>query len=215
MSKSKLTYEELLTVICEIESVVSSRPLCYVYNDSIEEVITPSHLLLGRGVLTKLDIDFNENNLDCNILSRLVHYLQTLIVHYWNRWKQEYLSELRERHELTNVILDRQIKLNEVVIIEETHTPRLRWKIGQVEEFVTSKDGFNRGCKLRVIGKGRHYFIKRPVNKLYTLEIRDSDNLVVRNSSENDDVIDYGRANRPKRLAADRGKLLRLLNKQK
>ena len=125
------------------------------------------------------------------------------------------MSELRERHELANVILDRQIKLNEVVIIEETHTPRLRWKIGQVEEFVTSKDGFNRGCKLRVIGKGRHYFIKRPVNKLYTLEIRDSDNLVVKNSSENDDVIDYGRANRPKRLAADRGKLLRLLNKQK
>ena len=55
LSKSKLTYEELLTVICEIESVVNSRPLCCVYNDNIEEVITPSHLLLGRRVLTKLD----------------------------------------------------------------------------------------------------------------------------------------------------------------
>ena len=30
LSKSKLTYEELLTVICEIESVVNSRSLCYV-----------------------------------------------------------------------------------------------------------------------------------------------------------------------------------------
>ena len=55
LSKSKLTYEELLTVICEIESVVNSRPLYCVYNDNIEEVITPSHLLLGRRVLTKLD----------------------------------------------------------------------------------------------------------------------------------------------------------------
>ena len=53
LSKSKLTYEELLTVICEIESVVNSRPLCYVYDDSIEETITPSHLLLGRRVSTK------------------------------------------------------------------------------------------------------------------------------------------------------------------
>ena len=53
LSKSKLTYEELLTVICEIESVVNSRPLCYVYDDSIEEAIAPSHLLLGRRVLTK------------------------------------------------------------------------------------------------------------------------------------------------------------------
>ena len=47
LSKSKLTYGELLTVICEIESVFNSRPLCYVYDDSIEEVIMPSHLLLG------------------------------------------------------------------------------------------------------------------------------------------------------------------------
>ena len=57
--------------------------------------------------------------------------------------EREYLSELRERQKLTNVIPDRQIKLNGVVIIEETHVPRSRWKIGQVEGFVTSKDGFN------------------------------------------------------------------------
>ena len=85
LSKSKLTSEELLTVICEIESVVNSRPLYCVYNDNIEEAITPSHLLLGRRVLTKLDSDLNENNMDCDALSRRVTYLETLIVHYSNR----------------------------------------------------------------------------------------------------------------------------------
>ena len=84
-----------------------------------------------------------------------------------------------------------------------------------MEEFVTSKDGFNRGCKLRVIGKRRHYFVKRLVNKLYPLEIRNSDNSVVKNGSVNDDVIDYGTANRHKRLAAERGTLIRRLNKSK
>ena len=69
LSKSKLMYEELLTVICEIESVVNSRPLCCVYDGNIEEVITPSHLLLGRRVLTKLNSDFNENNMDRDALS--------------------------------------------------------------------------------------------------------------------------------------------------
>ena len=83
----------------------------------------------------------------------MIHYLQILIVRYWNRWKRGYLSELCERHKLINVIPDRQIKLNEVVIIEKTQVPRSRWKFGQVEEFVTSKDRFNRGCKLRVTGK--------------------------------------------------------------
>ena len=84
-----------------------------------------------------------------------------------------------------------------------------------MEELVTSKDGLNRGSKLRVIGKRGHYFIKRPVNKLYPIEIRDSDNSIVKNSSEDDDIIDSGRANTPKRLAAGRGTLIRQLNKQK
>ena len=193
LSKSKLTYKELLIVIYEIESVINSRPLCYVYDDSIKEIITPSHLLFGRRVLTKFDCDFNENNMDCDALCRKVHYFQTLIDHYWNRWRREYLSELRERHKLRNVIPDHQIKLNKVAIIEETHVPRPRWKIGQVDEFVMSKNGFNRGCKLRMIDKRGHYFIKRPVNKLYPLEFRNSHNSVVKDGSKNDDVIDYGR----------------------
>ena len=66
--------------------------------------------MLGRRVLTKFNSDFNENNIDCDALSRRVHYLQTLIDHYWNKWKRECLSELREHHKLTNVILDLEIR---------------------------------------------------------------------------------------------------------
>ena len=108
------------------------------------------------------------------------------------------MSELHERHKRPNVIPDCQIKLSKIGIIEETHVPRSRWKFGNVEKFVTIKDGFNHGCKLRVIAKRVHYFIKRPVNKLYSLEIQNSDNSVVSDCSENDDFRDYGRANRPK-----------------
>ena len=66
-----------------------------------------------------------------------------------------------------------------------------------------------------MICKTRTLIIKRPVSKLYPLEIRISDNLVAKNSRENDDVTDCGRANRPKRLAVGRGTLIRRLNKQK
>ena len=52
LSTSKLTYEELLTNVCEIESLFYSRLLCYVNDNSIEEVIILSHLLLDRRVLT-------------------------------------------------------------------------------------------------------------------------------------------------------------------
>ena len=52
LSTSKLTYEELLTNVYEIESLFYSRLLCYVNDNSIEEVIILSHLLLDRRVLT-------------------------------------------------------------------------------------------------------------------------------------------------------------------
>ena len=51
----------------------------------LRKSLPPSHLLLGQRVLTKLDSDFNEDNMDCNASYRRVHYLQTLIAHYWNR----------------------------------------------------------------------------------------------------------------------------------
>ena len=71
---------------------------CYVYDDSIKEVVSHSRLLLlllGRRVLTKFNSDFDENIIDCDTLFRRKNYLQTLVGHYYNRWKREYLFELR------------------------------------------------------------------------------------------------------------------------
>ena len=46
--KMKLKYEELTTVTSEVEAVVNSWPLTYIYEDEVEEVLTPSHLYCGR-----------------------------------------------------------------------------------------------------------------------------------------------------------------------
>ena len=48
LSKSKLSYEELQTVLLEIELVINSRPLCSLFDDDQVEVITPNQLLFGR-----------------------------------------------------------------------------------------------------------------------------------------------------------------------
>ena len=49
--KMKLTYEELTTVTSEVEAIVNSRPLTYIYEDEVEEVLTPSHFYYGRRLL--------------------------------------------------------------------------------------------------------------------------------------------------------------------
>ena len=34
LQKNKLTYEELQTVVIEVEGILNTRPLCYIYDDS-------------------------------------------------------------------------------------------------------------------------------------------------------------------------------------
>ena len=45
LCKALLTYEELETVLCEIESVINNRPLFYTSDDDLGEALTPNHLI--------------------------------------------------------------------------------------------------------------------------------------------------------------------------
>ena len=49
----RLTYEELNTVLVEVEAVLNSRPITYIYEEDTETPLTPSHLFCGRRLLDK------------------------------------------------------------------------------------------------------------------------------------------------------------------
>ena len=55
IGRAQLTLDELLTAFVEIEAVINSRPLSYVSGEDVEESLTPSHLLVGRRILSLLD----------------------------------------------------------------------------------------------------------------------------------------------------------------
>ncbi len=55
VGRACLTYDELQTIITEIEAVLNLRPLSYVSADDLVEPLTPSHLLLGYRVLSLPD----------------------------------------------------------------------------------------------------------------------------------------------------------------
>ena len=40
LGKAQLSYEELLTILTEVEGILNSRPLTYVYSDITEEPLT-------------------------------------------------------------------------------------------------------------------------------------------------------------------------------
>ena len=53
LGKAIVTFEELQTILCEIEEVLNSRPLVYVSEDDLHESLTPFHLMYGRHISKK------------------------------------------------------------------------------------------------------------------------------------------------------------------
>ena len=71
---AKLNYEELVTVLTEIECTLNTRPLTYQYDDLVE-ALTPSHLFYGRRLSSLPEqvnnfSDENENEMQSNITKR-------------------------------------------------------------------------------------------------------------------------------------------------
>ena len=61
LKNARLTQEELHTTIIEIEATVNSRPLCYAYSEEVDNVLTPTHLIIGKCILNIPDPDSPEN----------------------------------------------------------------------------------------------------------------------------------------------------------
>uniref|UniRef100_A0A1X7SFK5 Integrase catalytic domain-containing protein n=1 Tax=Amphimedon queenslandica TaxID=400682 RepID=A0A1X7SFK5_AMPQE len=56
IGKSQLSYEELLTAVSEAEMIINSCPLSYISMDDLEEPVTPSHMMIGRRLLSLPDV---------------------------------------------------------------------------------------------------------------------------------------------------------------
>ena len=52
LGKAFVTFEELQTILCEIEVAMNNRPLAYLSEDDLDEALTPFHLMYGRSIST-------------------------------------------------------------------------------------------------------------------------------------------------------------------
>ena len=66
MRSCTLTNEEFSTVLVEIEVVLNSRPLTFLYNDDIEEPLSPIHLYCGYKTLNPITGEGHEKDLHFN-----------------------------------------------------------------------------------------------------------------------------------------------------
>ncbi|XP_068685002.1 uncharacterized protein [Montipora foliosa] len=97
LGTARVSYEELLSVVVEIEGILNSRPLTYVDN-KLRSPLTPSQLVIGRRLLSKEEKTPSEAPQTRSELSRRAKYLTTVLSQFWRRWQKEYLTELRVHH---------------------------------------------------------------------------------------------------------------------
>ena len=70
--------------------------------------------------------------------------------HFWIRWRNEYLLELRNSHRLKTRNAEGQtVAVGDVVIVHEDGLHRGLWKLGRVERLIKGKDGLVRGAVVK------------------------------------------------------------------
>ena len=179
IGSARLTTDELSSVLAEVEQVINSRPLSYISSDDTNEVLTPFHLIFGRRLpfqpATDGEDDMSFNDKSGDLTRRLAH-LTRILQHWWNRWRDEYLLELRTAHAAANrrATTPSEVRVGEVVIIFDKDAPRGKWRMGVVEELLAGRDGKVRGAVIKTVQKsGRQVRLRRAVQHLYPLEVQE------------------------------------------
>lgn len=157
-----MTYEEMLTLLCEAESVINGRPLTYLSDDPNEMTpLTPAHFIQDiRGSETH-DMDIVNSK---HLLKR-VRYLQSLRENLRKRFQKEYLGKLVRNPKSRSK--RKEISVGEIVLIGCKGTKRLNLPLGCVVELFLGKDGIQRVAKMRFANG----YLVRPVQRLYPLEM--------------------------------------------
>lgn len=197
LGRALVTYVELSTLLCEVESVINDRPLTHVSGDLSDEPLTPSHLLHGCRIKGLRNCGFNIEDLsdpsvgEKPLFTKREKRLRYLLDKFWGKWREEYLKSLRERDR--NLIKSNHTKISvgDIVLIHDDK-PRSGWNMGRVTTLHKSADGLVRSVDL----KTKFGCTTRPIVKLVHLEIISNCN---ENESDNE-ISDI--ASRPKRQAA-------------
>ena len=170
LGKNRLTFEQLTTVLAEVEQVVNSRPLGAV-SDSVEDPlpVTPQMLILGYEP-EKLPIaeegKFGDSTTEKEIGMTWKHR-QALASHFFQRFMKDYLLRLYQSPKWNSVKKD--LKVGELVLIRQELLPKRIWPLARVQEVFMGRDGLVRAAVL----KSQKGIYRRPVQELVRLEIAD------------------------------------------
>lgn len=165
MGKMILNFEELQTLVQQIEACMNSRPICLLPSGPEEiKVLTPGHFLTGDSMTALPDVDYTDVNPNrLNRWCQLQHMLQGI----WKVWSGEYFDSMQQRHKWKQPT--ENLQPGDIVMIKEENVKPLHWRMGRVTQVFPDKHGQVRTVEL-IVNK---HITKRTVHKLCKLPIED------------------------------------------
>lgn len=137
VGNANMTYEELNTVVIQVEACLNSRPLCLLSSDPSDlKALTPGHFLTGDSLVAIPEPDVTATPMNrLNRWRRVTQAFQQI----WSRWQKEYLAQLQQRNRWEKEKGPR-VKIGTVVLMKEDNIPPLQWKLGKVVQLHTGPD---------------------------------------------------------------------------
>ena len=168
LGRAKVGYEELLTILCQVEAILNDRPLTYVTEDAEDLIpLTPAMFLQEIHNVTTPEID----QMNAEGLRTRYRYQVKLREKFRARFRKEYLSLLVQRGRQRKSV---QYKLGDIVLVGADNKKRQEWPMAMITELLPGRDGVVRVVRVKC---GNHLLL-RPVQRLYPLEVASTSSFV-------------------------------------
>ena len=146
MGNQILTYDELETVICQVEACLNSRPLGCMISHPIDSLcpLTPGHFLIGRALRAYPAQAASHNP---GPLQRWDKG-QKMINQFWKRWTQEYLQQLQRAVKWHRK--NRNFCVGDMVMMTDGSVFQCQWSMAKVVAVYPGRDGVVRTVDVQI-----------------------------------------------------------------
>lgn len=164
---NNFTYEEMYTLLVEIEGILNSRPISPMSNDPNDcSALTPAHFTIGRDLLSVPEPDLTSYKM--NRLTRWQR-IEALKQQFWKRWYTDYITGLQQRSKWFKKKANLEIGM--LALIKDENLPPTKWKLGRIIKLYPGADKIVRVVKLQTL-KGK---LKRSIHKICILPLESND----------------------------------------
>ena len=211
---TKLTLNEMFTLLWETANVVNERPIGIRPNSQTDtEYLSPNSLLLGRNSSRICSGPFNSKDIfedESSSVRTRFHLVQKICDQFWANWMKLYFPTLLWRQKWHHQ--KRNLKVGDICVLQDANAIRGEWRLTKVVDVYPDKSGIVRNVEVAVAPKfdgSKKYKpqavfkVKRHVSKLIVLvpideesEVADQ-HLVANDSSQGDIANDAETESQP------------------